>query len=319
MAAQVQNKTNNSPFKPASTVRARPRIFLWGPPGAGKTRSSLMLGRTAYISLERGAQYYTEEFDFDIMEPQTFAEIVQAVSWLASNEHNYQTVVIDPITIAWEMCQSDFLKAKIAARGANCEITGGDWKTIKPRYNVLMKLLTTIDMNVVVIARSDKNYVSGDGSEMFTVDKNDPDKPAAEKNTAYIFDTELQLEADHRGGKTRYMATTRKDRTGKFPNKKWEFTGEAVREYFGSIVDETSKPTSQFCECDQCGGIIEPYNDMLPADVVKASRKHYDGLALCSACRVAYKNSGNMVDTGNQANNQLENQTNNTTSNNEME
>lgn len=284
----ASTSTPGNPFKPSTSVIARPRIFLWGAPGAGKTRCSLSLGRAAYISLERGAQYYAEEFDFDLMEPQTFAEIVQAVTWLATHQHNYQTIVIDPVTIAWEMCQDDFLQAKKAARGPNAEISGGDWKTIKPRYNTLMKLLTTIDMNVVVIARATKNYVSGEaGSEMFAIDKNDPETFQAEKNTAYIFDTELQLQADHRGGKCRYMATTRKDRTGKFPSGKWEFTGEAVRSYFGLIVDTLGSPIIDNAVCDSCSGDIEPYNDMLPVEVAKASREHFNGQALCTKCRAA--------------------------------
>jgi hypothetical protein len=285
--------SKSDPFNDPKSITPRPRIFLWGPPGAGKTRCALSLGKCAYISLEKGAQYYADEFDFRLIEPTTFKQIVDAVTWLATNRHNYNTVIIDPITIAWDMVQEEYLSEKRAKkRDDSVEIAGGDWRIIKPRYEKLMKLLTQIDMNVVVIARQTKNYVDSHGSkdDMLKVDQNDPDRPDTEKSTAYIMDTEIQLKADRRAGAVRFMATTRKDRSGKFPTA-FEFTGEAVREYFGQIIDQVSKPVELTgdlkpitCDTAGCENTIEPIGQYSAQQIAQESRRQF-GLALCQDCR----------------------------------
>lgn len=281
----------NNPFSDPKLKVARPRIFLWGPPGAGKTRCALSLGNVALIDLEKGSQYYKDEFRFDVMEPKNFEEILVAVRWLATNKHSYNTLVIDPVTVAWDMCQEEFLVRKRQKKNnPEAEISGGDWKTIKPRYRALMTLLCTIDMNVVVIARSGKNYVDGEG-EMLKVDKSDPEAPQAEKNTAYIMDTELQLKADRTNGKVRFLANARKDRSNRFPVGTFEFTKDNIRQYFGSIVDKESQPMSvdelNTVPCSDCGKPItdtvlgnKQYTASQLVDLTmdKASR------ALCPSC-----------------------------------
>lgn len=292
--------SKQDPFNDPQSITPRPRIFLWGPPGAGKTRCALSLGKCAYISLERGAQYYSGEFDFRIIEPTTFQQILDAVQWLATNVHTYNTVVIDPVTIAWDMVQEEYLSQKRERkRDPHCEITGGDWKSIKPRYEKLMKLLTQIDMNVVVIARATKNYVESAGGggvgDALKVDANDPERPDTEKNTAYIMDTEIQLRCDKRGGATRFIATTRKDRSGRFPTQPFEFTGEAIRKYFGKIIDQAGKPVELSsdlkeitCEAVDCGNAIEPIGTYTAKQIAEESRKQF-GMVLCRECRKKMK------------------------------
>lgn len=293
-SATNQSQPNVDPFRDPSTIAPRLRLFIWGPPGAGKTRSALSMGKCAYISLEKGAQYYADEFDFRLIEPTTFEEILNAVRWLATNQHDYNTVVIDPITTAWDMVQEEFLTNKRAKKGPEATITGGDWKDIKPRYKTLLKLLTNIDMNVVIIAQSTKNYVdsAGDSDQMLKVDKHDPESANAEKSTAYIFDTEIQLRAvrSDQGRKVQFMATVRKDRTGKFPSTSFEFTGAAIRKYFGAIVDATSKAITLSEElqaapkCERCSAEIEAVQHLKPAEVATESKNRF-GEVLCLACR----------------------------------
>lgn len=281
----------NNPFSDPKLKIARPRIFLWGPPGAGKTRCALSLGNVALIDLEKGSQYYKDEFRFDLMEPKTFEDILVAVRWLATNKHSYNTLVIDPITIAWDMCQEEFLIRKRQRKNdPYAEITGGDWKTVKPRYKSLMDLLCKIDMNVVAIARSGKNYVA-DGGELLKVDKDDPEAAQAEKNTAYIMDTELQLKAVRSNGNVRFMATMRKDRSNRFPTTAFEFTKQNIQQYFGSIVDQESQPMSvdelNAIPCSDCG---KPITDTKLGDKMYTASQLVDltmdkaERALCPNC-----------------------------------
>lgn len=278
------------PFKNPKFSPVRPRIFLWGPEGTFKTRTALSCGtKSAYISLERGAQYYRDEFSFREFEPKTFEEILAAVRWLATNKHDYTTVIIDPITCAWDMVQQEYLENKQKSK-PNAEITGGDWRKIKPRYNMLLKLLTHIDMNVFVIARSMKNYTdSATTGDMLKVDIHDPEKPSAEGSTAYIMDTVIQTHVDRRGGKNVIKATVRKDRSNKLPQSITEYTADVVRKYFGALVDRESIPLASTIEydnaiaCEACGNDIEAIGPLTATQVAELSNKKF-GKKLCTSC-----------------------------------
>jgi hypothetical protein len=278
-----------NPFVSPQSITPRPRIFLWGPPGAGKTRCALSLGKVALIDLERGSQYYKDEFNFDLIQPKTWGDIVDAVKWLAGNQHDYNTVVIDPVTLAWEMLQEVFLAEKRRRKNDQyAEITGGDWRIIKPRYKALMNLLTKIDMNVVLIARGSKNYVDGEG-EMLRVDKADPEKADAEKNTAYIMDTEIQLRAERQGnGKAKFIGTARKDRTYKFPTQPFEFTLAAIKQFFGAIVDQASQPmtaaqVAQASATEAPQGVVCECGAQIDPKTITACMQHF-GRPLCVEC-----------------------------------
>jgi hypothetical protein len=96
-------------FHKALKTDARLRLALMGPSGAGKTLTSLHLaqdldaGPIALIDTERGsASKYADQFDFDVLELDSFhpEHYIDAIH--AANEGDYGVLIIDSLSHAWE-------------------------------------------------------------------------------------------------------------------------------------------------------------------------------------------------------------------------
>lgn len=233
-----------TPFKMAGKTDRRLKLFLWGNTGTHKTILSLSFPSPVAIDLEKGTELYGQAFKFDVIDPPptTSDEIIAAVEWLATNKHNYRTLVIDPITIFWEMLQrkwSDiFLKRNRSGKGFKHEFYDfqvRDWQTIKSEWKQFLQALVRLDMNVIVTAREKAQYADG---EMM---KKVGETFDGEKTLPYMFDTNLHL--SKRDGK--FFATCIKDRSNHFPEGKEieNPTYSMFEEMFGKKhLERKSKP-----------------------------------------------------------------------------
>ena len=205
----------NSPFTPAAITEKRLKLFLWGDTGAGKTYLALHFPAPAVIDLERGTELYGEAFKFDRLPVTTVREVTNAVNWLLTNTHSYQTLIIDPITIFWEALQkkwSDiFLERNQTGRGYKFEyynMQAKDWMPLKAELKDFIRKLLALDMNVIITARQKPLFAEG---EMMKVIGETFD---GEKSLPYMFDTIVHLYRDA----GRFMGAVIKDRTNTLPN-----------------------------------------------------------------------------------------------------
>jgi len=218
-------------FRPAGTSTRRLKILLWGDSGSGKTTLSLQFPRPAVIDLEGGTEHYGQSFKFDVLKATTADEISGAVDWLLTHDHEYRTLIIDPISLYWDALQkkwSDiFLRRNKASKGHHGEyfdLQPRDWQTLKAEHKDLVRRLIQLDMNVIVTARQKAQYA--DGGFMRVVGETFD----GEKSLPYLFDTILRLSRDDKG---RFMAENLKDRTGKLPSGHFEVSYTALESCFG--------------------------------------------------------------------------------------
>lgn len=202
-----------NPFIPAVKVEPKAKMFLFGATGVGKTHFGLTCpGPVAIIDTEGGTSFFAGRVPaFDVVGSKSYRAIVEAIEWIEANPGAYGTLVIDPITVIYEVLQD----AAVAARTARVVANGGDpaevdiemrdWGRVKRLYKALMTRLVNLPLHVVVIAR-EKDDVVKQGGEMVRVGV----KADAEKGTAYTFDVVANLTAD-RGVRA---VTILKDRTG---------------------------------------------------------------------------------------------------------
>jgi hypothetical protein len=170
------------------------------------------------IDLERGTDYYGEKFKFERLDPapRTVEEMFAAVRWLLTNDHDFSTLVIDPVTVFWEMMQdewSDRLGIKAVKKRAiddaeDFEMSPKDWKPIKAQFREFMRMLTALDMNVIVTAREKTKYA--DGQFMKAIGETFD----GEKSMPYLFDVELRMYKKPDGSRWVHVM---KDRTGTMP------------------------------------------------------------------------------------------------------
>lgn len=216
-----------SGFRKAKAEQAALKIGIYGPPGSGKTFTSLLMAeglaqatgrRVAYVDTEHGTDFYCkavpsravhpEAFDFDAMYTRSITEVVAAVTKL--DPAAYGVVVLDSITHLWEAVMA-------AYRGPRTK-TGGipinAWGRIKKPYKDLMSFLLSSPMHVLICGRQGLVYEeNADTGESAVVGV----KMKAEGETPYEPHILIRMETI-RAAKTnevaQVVAYAEKDRTG---------------------------------------------------------------------------------------------------------
>jgi HD superfamily phosphohydrolase len=145
--------------------KGRLKAFIYGESGSGKSYFCTHFPKPYYIDTEKGverAKYVDniESRDGVVFQTRAFHDIHEEVKLLATTQHNYQTLVIDPITPIYDNLLDECL-AKLKGRSAY----GQHYGEANKQFKKLIDLLLTIDMNVVVTAHVKKEY----GSEMNVV------------------------------------------------------------------------------------------------------------------------------------------------------
>lgn len=214
-------------FRKAKAEQAALKMGIYGPPGSGKTFTSLLIAeglgvvsgkRVAYVDTERGTDFYCKNvpsrsvhpqaFDFDALYTRSLTEVLASVKSL--DPKDYGCVVIDSVTHLWE--------AAIAAYGGSQTRAGTipmhAWGKIKRPYKDLMSTLLSSQMHVVICGRQGTEYTTDEETEEL---KAVGLKMKAEGETAYEPHILIRMEAI-KPKKTHELATivayAEKDRTG---------------------------------------------------------------------------------------------------------
>jgi len=205
------------PFRKAGRSRKRLKLFLWGDSGVGKTTLALRFPRPVVLDMEGGTELYGDDFDFDVIHTTDPDRAMEAVDWLATHDHPYRTLVVDPITIFWDALQrkwSDiFLRRNKGSKGFKYEyydLQVRDWMTIKAEFKEFVRKLLALNMAVVVTAREKTKYK--DGSFMQAAGETFD----GEKSLPYMFDVVLRLFLDDDG---KHWAQVLKDRSNRLPKE----------------------------------------------------------------------------------------------------
>lgn len=214
-------------FRKAKAEQAALKMGVYGPPGSGKTFTSLLIAeglanltkkRVAYVDTERGTDFYCkavpgrsahpEAFDFDALYSRSLTEVLSSVRGL--NAEEYGVVVLDSITHLWE--------AAIAAYGGRQTSIGTipmhAWGKIKKPYKDLMSFLLSSPMHVILCGRQGTEYATDEETEEL---KAVGVKMKAEGETPYEPHILIRMEAikpKKTNELAQIVAYAEKDRTG---------------------------------------------------------------------------------------------------------
>lgn len=181
-------------FVKAKKVKRYVKVALWGDKKSGKTRFALSFPNPCVIDTERGTPLYADRYDFAVKDANHWAELLQALDVLEKGGHDFQTLVIDSLTIFWQ----DLIDVQIEYvknRRGNEILSTGDWGTVKRRWKSFINRLVDLNMHVVLVMREKDEYTTETdqrtGEEKSK--KTGEHLPDAEKSTGYVFDFILHL------------------------------------------------------------------------------------------------------------------------------
>ena len=216
----------------ATIPKERPRrlkLLLYGPAGVGKTVAACQMPRPYILDAERGTDHYGEMIEESagaVFQTTEMAEVIREVRSLTTEEHQFRTLVLDPVTPVYQDLLDESEKR-----------VGTEWGRHYGEANKAMKrlanLVMALDMNVIVTAHAKALYSDGMKALGQTFD--------GWKRLDYLFDLVLELE---RRGKKR-VGKVVKTRIAAFPDGDvFEWSYGAIADRYGRDVLEREAATT---------------------------------------------------------------------------
>lgn len=143
-------------IKPASELPQNVRMLIYGRPGAGKTRLAATAPKLLLVDInEKGWDSVRRDFDPNTFPCEYWSEIDDVYWYLATADHDYESVVIDSVTQMQSLCLK-FVMGDEASRDASRDPDMPS-RQIWGKVGELMKTQITnfrnLPMNVIFTAR----------------------------------------------------------------------------------------------------------------------------------------------------------------------
>jgi len=191
-------------FHKALKTDARLRLALMGPSGAGKTLTSLHLaqdldaGPIALIDTERGsASKYADQFDFDVLELDSFhpEHYIEAIR--AANTGDYGVLIIDSLSHAWAGKGGALELVDEAARKMKSSNTFAAWRDVTPLHHRLLDAILGTDCHLIATLRSKMENIQDKDEKGRTLIRKVGLQAVQREGVEYEFDVVGEMDLDH--------------------------------------------------------------------------------------------------------------------------
>ena len=236
--------------KKPETIEKRLKLFLYGEAGIGKTWAAIQFPCAYYIDTEKGSDFYADEMKKKnslLFQSNNPDEIREELLTLLTTKHSYRTLIIDPVTVVYHALQEKWTRifekhSKTEKEGEIQDFGMRYWGKVKGEFKSLQRILTKLDMNVIVTAHQKDVYGSGFNKVGTTFD--------SMRGDDHFFDLIFHLT---KKGESR-ISTTIKERAipkkQKFPEEfSWSY--QNFLKYYGKdIIEKESTPLVMATEDD---------------------------------------------------------------------
>jgi hypothetical protein len=146
----------------ATVKKAKAKIAIVGPAGAGKTMTALITARelgerTLVIDTENGTSAkYANEFDFDILPLPDFQLKTYIEALVYASEQGYDTVIVDSLSHAWNGPGGAL--EQVDKTSGKSKFTSG-WKVVTPLHNKLVSTILSYPTHLIATMRMKMDYI----------------------------------------------------------------------------------------------------------------------------------------------------------------
>jgi GTPase SAR1 family protein len=223
--------------KKPEAVEKRLKLFMFGPAGVGKTTAAIQFPNAYIIDTEKGSENYDKLINGSgsaVLQTNDMEEIIHEVKQLLTEQHDYRTLVIDPITTAY----NDLLE--------KCELKVGSefgrhYGEANKKMKRLANLIMALDMNVVITAHAKKEY--GDNLKVLGMTFD------GWKQLDYWFDLVIELT---KKSKKRFGRVVKTRISEAFPDEEvFEWSYPAIRDRYGANLLERNAQVLELATQEQ--------------------------------------------------------------------
>lgn len=152
-------------IKPSHAKPSKPKVLIFGKPGAGKTWASLDFPTVYYIDTEGGAdlRHYIDKLEkakgayMGIAQGSLdFPTVLEEIKALATEKHGFKTLVIDSISKLFNAAVAQEAD-RLHAAGTKDEF-GSSKKPAVSQIRRMVSWLTRLDMTVILIAHEKEEW-----------------------------------------------------------------------------------------------------------------------------------------------------------------
>lgn len=271
---------------PRAVKPKKPKILIFGPPGVGKTWQSLDFPSVYYIDTEGGADldHYREKLekaggmyfgpdqgslDFDI--------VISQIEALATEQHNYKTVVIDSITKLFNTAITDE-----QTRLGDKDAFGASKKPAVRQMARLTRWLNRADMNAIVIAHEKDQWGKDDKGNQEVIGKTFD----AHNKLEYDLHLVMRISKLGAGKDARRFANVGKSRLTGFPEgDKFDWSYPAFAERYGKdVIEKDVVPVilasaEEIAEMTHLLGVVKLPDGTLDKWLLKAGAEDLDEMS----------------------------------------
>jgi len=230
-------------FVKATKKQSRLRMAIIGPAGSGKTFTALKVGcalvpggKVAVIDTERGsASKYADQFEFDVLELDSFAPATYVKALKAANAAGYDVVIVDSLSHAWTGTDGALQMVDKISKRSKSGSSFNAWRDVTPEHNGMVDAILRTTSHVIATMRVKTEYVLETNSRGKTAPRKIGLAPVQRDGLEYEFDVVGDIDPDN--GYT-ITKTRCSPLTGQYIEKPGEDLAQTLREWLTDGSDE---------------------------------------------------------------------------------
>lgn len=152
-------------------------VLLYGKPKSGKTTAACAFPDAVLLAFEKGYNAIGDAYPFDINKWSDFKMVLRDLEDARSKER-FKTVIIDTISICWEMCEK-YICQQNGVQKISDVPWGGGYIATKKEFETSVRRITQLGYGVVLIAHSASRVEkTADGSDIEIISPDLPKRAA---------------------------------------------------------------------------------------------------------------------------------------------